>query len=205
MKKVLLAATALLAAAPALAADLGRRPAPYYGPEFARSLFNWTGFYVGGNAGWGWGSALGTDPSGYLIGLQAGYNFQYASGVLAGVETDIAITGLEATGGAGTVSLDYLGTVRGRLGYTMDRFLVYGTGGLAYGRGDVSVGGLSNKQGHLGWTVGAGVEAFFAPNVTARLEYLFADLGKETYATVAGPARVGIDTSIVRVGMNYKF
>jgi opacity protein-like surface antigen len=95
MKKVLLVATALLAATPALAADLGRRPAPYYGPEFARSLFNWTGFYVGGNAGWGWGSALGTDPSGYLIGLQAGYNFQYASGVLAGVETDIAITGAE--------------------------------------------------------------------------------------------------------------
>jgi outer membrane immunogenic protein len=205
MKKVLLAAIALLAAAPAVAADLGRRPGPYYGPDFARSLFNWTGFYVGGNAGWGWGSALGTDPSGYLIGLQAGYNFQYASGLLAGVETDIAITGLDATGTAGTVSLDYLGTVRGRLGYTMDRFLVYGTGGLAYGRGDVTVGGLSNKHGHIGWTVGAGVEAFFAPNVTARVEYLYADLGKESYATVTGPARVGIDASIVRVGMNYKF
>lgn len=206
MKKVLLATIALLVAGPALAADLGgRRTGPYYGPETARSLFNWTGFYVGGNAGWGWGSALGTDPSGYLIGLQAGYNFQYASGLLAGVESDIAITGLDATGAGGTVSLDYIGTVRGRLGYTMDRFLVYGTGGLAYGRGDVSVGGLSNTQTHFGWTIGAGVEAFIAPNITARLEYLFADLGKETYATVTGPARVGFDASIVRMGMNYKF
>jgi outer membrane immunogenic protein len=87
----------------------------------------------------------------------------------------------------------------------MDRFLVYGTAGLAYGRGDVSVGGLSSKQTHIGWTVGAGVEAFLAPNITARVEYLFADLGKETYATVLGPARVGIDTSMVRMGMNYKF
>ena len=206
MKKVLLATVVLLVAGPAIAADLGgRRTGPYYGPEMVRPLFNWTGFYVGGNAGWGWGSALGTDPSGYLIGLQAGYNFQYASGLLAGIESDIAITGLDATGAGGTVSLDYLGTVRGRLGYTVDRFLVYGTAGLAYGGGEVSVGGLSNKQTHIGWTVGAGVEAFIAPNLTARLEYLFADLGKETYATVLGPARVGIDTSIVRMGMNYKF
>jgi outer membrane immunogenic protein len=104
-----------------------------------------------------------------------------------------------------TVSLDYLGTVRGRLGYTVDRFLVYGTAGLAYGGGEVAAGGLSNSKTHVGWTVGAGVEAMIAPNITARLEYLFADLGKENYTTVLGPARVGIDTSIVRAAMNYKF
>jgi opacity protein-like surface antigen len=44
-----------------------------------------------------------------------------------------------------------------------------------------------------------------APNITARLEYLYADLGKETYASVGGPVRVNYDTSIVRMGMNYKF
>ncbi|MEX0591378.1 MAG: outer membrane protein [Xanthobacteraceae bacterium] len=207
MKRLLLAAAAaMVAAGSTSAADLGgRRSTPYYAPEAARSLFNWTGFYVGGNAGWGWGSALGTDPSGYLIGLQAGYNFQYASGLLAGIETDIAITGIDGSAGGATVSLDYVGTVRGRLGYTMDRFLVYGTGGLAYGGGEVAMGGLSNKQTHLGWTLGAGLEAMIAPNITARIEYLYADLGKETYTTVGGPLRVGIDTSIVRVGMNYKF
>jgi outer membrane immunogenic protein len=205
MRKLLLVAAAVLVSAPTFAADLGRRSAPYYGPPTGQSLFNWTGFYIGGNAGWGWGSALGTDPSGYIIGLQAGYNFQYASGLLAGVETDIAITGLEASNGTATVNLDYLGTVRGRLGYTMDRFLVYGTAGLAYGRGDVSVGGLSNKQTHFGWTIGAGVEAMIAPNITARLEYLYADLGRETYTTTLGPMRVGLDTSIVRMAMNYKF
>src|SRR5690606_28189102 len=115
------------------------------------------------------------------IGLQAGYNFQFASGLLAGIETDIAISGIDGSGGVGVFELDYLGTVRGRLGYTIDRFMLYGTAGLAYGRGDVRVAGLSDEQVHIGWTIGAGVEAMLAPNVTARLEYLYADLGKDTY------------------------
>jgi outer membrane immunogenic protein len=206
MKRLLLAATAAtFASAPVLAADMGgRRAAPYYGPPPAQ-LFNWTGFYVGGNAGWGWGSALGTDPSGYLIGLQAGYNFQYASGLLAGIESDIAISGVEGSGGGGTFGLDYLGTVRGRLGYAMDRYLAYGTAGVAYGRGDVALGGLSNEQTHVGYTVGAGVEAMIAPNITARLEYLYVDLGRETYTTVLGPTRASFDANIVRTALNYKF
>jgi outer membrane immunogenic protein len=205
MKKLLLATAAIvLASAPAIAADLGRRTQPYYAPQAAQ-LFNWTGFYVGGNAGWGWGSALGTDPSGYLIGLQAGYNFQYASGLLAGIESDIAISGIDGSLGGTAFGLDYLGTVRGRLGYAMDRYLVYGTAGLAYGRGDVSAGGLSNEQTHLGWTIGAGVEAMIAPNITARLEYLYADLGRETYTTVGGPVRVGFDVNVLRTALNYKF
>lgn len=203
-KNVLLAAAmAVVAGTPAWAADLGRSR-PYYAPPAAQ-LFNWTGFYVGGNAGWGWGSAMGSDPSGYLIGLQAGYNFQYASGLLTGVETDIAISGIDGSGAGGNFELDYLGTVRGRVGYAMDRYLVFGAAGLAYGRGDVRVGGLSNEQTHFGWTIGAGVEAMIAPNITARLEYLYADLGRETYQTVLGPQRTSFEANIVRMGMNYKF
>ncbi len=205
MKRLLLAASALtMAAGSAPAADLGGRSTPYYGQP-AQALFNWTGFYFGGNAGWGWGSALGTDPSGYLIGLQAGYNFQYASGLIAGIETDLAISGMDGSSGGTSFELDYLGTVRGRLGYALDRYMLYGTAGLAYGRGDVRRASLSNEQTHLGWTIGLGVEAMIAPNVTARLEYLYADLGRETYATVNGPVRVGFDANIVRTALNYKF
>lgn len=207
MKKIMLAAAAVCAlSAPAFAGDLPvRRQTPYYAPPPAQQLFNWSGFYVGGHAGYGWGSALGADPSGYLLGLQAGYNFQVASNILAGIETDIAITGMDASRGGNTISLDYLGTVRGRLGATMDRFYLYGTAGLAYGRGDLESGGLSSTQTHIGWTAGLGVEAMIAPNITARLEYLYADLGRETYQTVGGPVRTSIDTSIIRMGMNYKF
>lgn len=207
MKKMMLAAAAVLAVSgPAFAGDLPvRRQTPYYAPPPAQQLFNWTGFYVGGNAGWGWGSALSADPSGYLVGLQAGYNFQLASNILAGIETDIAISGIDGSSGGNTVSLDYLGTVRGRVGTTMDRFYLYGTAGLTYGRGEVESGGLSNRQTHIGWTAGLGVEAMIAPNWTARIEYLYVDLGKETYQTVGLPVRTGIDASIIRMGMNYKF
>lgn len=208
MKKLLLAAsTVLVAATPAFAGDLpARRTSPYYAPaQVAGPLFNWSGFYIGGHAGWGWGSAFGLEPSGYLLGLQAGYNFQLAGAFLAGIETDISFTGIDDKGAGTTFRVDYLGTVRGRLGYAVDRVLFFGAGGLAYGRGDLSMGGLSNKQTQYGWTIGGGVEAMVAPNVTARLEYLFADLGRDTYTTIGGPVRVGYDTSIVRMGMNYKF
>jgi outer membrane immunogenic protein len=206
MKKVLVAASAaLVASAPAFAADLGGRPVgPSYSPPRA-ALFNWAGFYVGGHAGWGWGSALGGDPSGYLLGLQAGYNFQFASGLLAGLETDISISGMDRTFGGTRVSIHHIGTLRGRVGATMDRVLFYGTGGLAYGRGEVGMGGLSNTQAHVGWTLGLGVEAMVAPHVTARLEYLYANLGSRTYTTVLGPTQVRFDANMLRAGMNYKF
>jgi outer membrane immunogenic protein len=210
MKKLLLAAAAaLVVATPTFAGDLPvRRTSPYYGPtQAAAPLFNWTGFYIGGNAGWGWGSAFGLDPSGYLLGLQAGYNFQLAGAFLAGIETDISFTGIDDKGGGAKFAVDYLGTVRGRLGYAVDRVMFFGAGGLAYGRGDLEVANLSNKQTQYGWTIGAGVETMIAPNVTARLEYLYANLGTDTYAIAVAPgtARVSYDTSIVRMGMNYKF
>ena len=208
MKKLLLAASAVLVAAtPAFAGDLpARRTSPYYAPaQVAGPLFNWSGFYIGGHAGWGWGSAFGLEPSGYLLGLQAGYNFQLAGAFLAGIETDISFSGIDDKGAGTTFGVDYLGTVRGRLGYAVDRVLFFDAGGLAYGRGDLTIGGLSNRQTHVGWTLGGGVEAMVAPNVTARLEYLFADLGRDTYSTIGGPVRVSYDTSIWRMGMNYKF
>jgi outer membrane immunogenic protein len=206
MKKLLLAiSAALVATAPALAADIGGRSRPAYGPDLERTLFNWSGFYVGVHGGWGWGSGAGLDPSGYLLGAQAGVNFQMSGPWVAGVETDLAFTGIDDSGGGTTFGVDYLGTVRGRVGYTMDRFMFYGTAGLAYGGGELTVGGLSNKKTHFGWTLGAGVEAFLMPNVTARVEYLFADLGEKTYTTVGGPMRIGFDTSLLRAGMNYKF
>jgi outer membrane immunogenic protein len=83
--------------------------------------------------------------------------------------------------------------------------MFYGTGGLGYGRGDLQIGGLSNKQTHVGWTLGGGIEAMIAPQLSARIEYLYMDLGRETYGSVVGPMNVGFTASLLRVGMNYKF
>lgn len=138
-----------------------------------------------------------------------------------------------------TQKLDWFGTVRGRLGVAVTpRVLLYGTGGLAYGRvstsGSVSainVGGFpgadggtftpvaasfSNSTTKVGWSAGAGVEGAFADNWSARLEYLYVDLGTVSgslatpvIALSGAPLVVGyrshITDNIVRFGVNYRF
>ncbi|MDI4663363.1 porin family protein [Xanthobacter autotrophicus] len=203
MRSRLLASAALVAgvtlAAPAVAADLsGRYPAPYVQPVAA---FTWTGFYIGANAGYGWGSTVNSDPGGFIGGVQAGYNFQFASPFVLGIEADFNLSGLSAGG----YSLNYLGTVRGRLGWAFDRFLVYSTGGLAYGQGSLEILGLSSNSTQTGWTIGAGAEMAFDRNWSARAEYLYVDLGSATYPTVIGPVESGINANILRAGVNYRF
>ncbi|GLK86550.1 outer membrane protein [Ancylobacter defluvii] len=201
--KALLAglALAVAVAAPASAADLSY-PAPtaYAAPV---PVFTWTGFYLGANAGYGWGEAdFSDDTNGFLGGIQAGYNWQFAgSPLVVGIETDLQATNIESP----TFSLDYFGTVRARLGWAVDQFLIYGTGGFAYGRGNYEVAGLSNKQTNTGWTIGAGGEYAFSPNWSVKAEYLYVDLGTETYDTIAGPLDIGTTANILRLGVNYKF
>ncbi|MBS7545806.1 outer membrane protein [Ancylobacter oerskovii] len=201
--KAVLAGLALAAAiaVPASAADLSYpAPAAYAPPA---PVFTWTGFYLGANAGYGWGEAdFSDDTNGFLGGIQAGYNWQFAgSPLVVGVETDIQATNIESP----TFSLDYFGTVRARLGWAVDQFLIYGTGGFAYARGNYEIGGLSNKQTNTGWTIGAGGEYAFSPNWSVKAEYLYLDLGSESYETVGGPIDVGTTANILRLGVNYKF
>jgi outer membrane immunogenic protein len=207
VKKLLWVAGALLASASvSFAGDLPiqRRP-NYVQQDIATSLFNWSGFYVGGNAGYGWGSAIGGDPSGFLGGFQAGYNFQVSPRAVFGFETDISFTSIDDTSGAAKFGVDYLGTLRARVGYSVDRVMFYVTGGAAYGQGQLDVGGLSNKQFHWGWTLGAGVEAAVTQNVSAKVEYLYVDLSDQTYQSILGPRSVGYNTSLIRGGLNYRF
>jgi len=207
MKKLLLAACAAAAAAsPALAGDLPlERRSTYVPPEVANRLFNWTGFYAGIHGGYAWGNAAGLNPNGFVGGVQAGYNFQVSPSGVLGFETDISATSIDDKAGGVKFGVDYLGTIRARAGYTVDRAMFYATGGAAYGRGALEVGGLSNTQFHGGWTLGGGVEAMVTPNVSARLEYLYVDLAKETYQSVVGPTSVSYKTNIVRGGLNYRF
>ena len=89
-----------------------------------------------------------------------------------------------------------------------DRVFVYGTGGFAYG--GVS-GGFSNSSNtRTGWTAGGGVEWLFIPNWSAKVEYLYYDLGSKNYSVIGGTlpavsAKAKMDGSIVRAGLNYKF
>jgi len=232
MKRLtLLAIAGLMAAAwasPSLAADLPR-PA-YKAPVYvAPSAFSWSGFYVGINGGYAWGHSdwnngimgnVSMNVKGGMVGGTLGYNLQTGSFVF-GLEGDVDaswVDGSSGGGGAGTPCASpncetkntWFATGRGRIGYAWDRFLPYLTGGAAGGniKATAANGGSVDKT-KLGWTVGAGVEWAFMSNWSAKVEYLYADLGHVTCeaATCGGGAdtEVSWKTNIVRLGVNYRF
>jgi outer membrane immunogenic protein len=218
MKKLLLASAGLLALgiAAASAADIPRRQAmpakaPLYTPV---PVYNWTGFYVGINGGGGWGRSDFSAPltsdsfrtSGGLVGGTLGYNYQVGQVVL-GLEGDIDWSNIRGSGTCAGLSCsvrnNWLGTVRGRLGYAADRFMPYVTGGVAFGDIKTSVAGFGDSsQTKAGWTVGGGIEAAIAGPWTAKVEYLYVDLGRG--GSVLG-SDAGFKTNIVRAGLNYRF
>ncbi|AZO55678.1 MAG: porin family protein [Mesorhizobium sp.] len=190
-------------------------------PVPVASSFDWTGAYIGVNAGGGFGTttlspsgggpgSIDLDASGFLGGVQAGYNWQVGQFVY-GVEADFQgadIKGdLSIFGPSLETKIDWFGTLRARIGYTpIDRFMIYGTGGLAYGHEKISAPGLDLSKTKAGWTVGAGAEYAINTNWTFKSEYLYTDLGKATFTPGGG---FGVDVKApfhtVRVGLNYKF
>jgi outer membrane immunogenic protein len=201
-----IALAALALAAPASAADVpGRGPIYKTAPA---PLFNWTGFYVGGHGGYGWGDADNLSPSGWFGGGQIGYNWQYAPNWVVGLEGDISGGDISDKNAAGfplvRSKIDTFGSGRARLGYTVDRVMVYGTGGLAWAHDRANDGLVQNSQTHVGWTAGAGVEYAFAPNWSTKLEWLYADYGNKTYALTA-PTNVGVTDNTLKLGVNYRF
>jgi outer membrane immunogenic protein len=168
-------------------------------------------------------SQTGSAPlhtGGVIGGVQIGYNFQFYNNLVVGIETDINGLGQRGRGSFANTTpdlfgnfanavvssekrVDWLGTLRGRLGWLVTpTFLIYGDGGLAYGgvRGSTNVhafftpggpnsfanawtdasGSLSTTR--VGWTAGGGVEWMFMPNWSLKVEYLYYDLGHATWA-----------------------
>jgi outer membrane immunogenic protein len=217
-------ATALIAVAmatPSLAADIVR-PA-YKAPAYIAPAFTWTGFYVGINGGYGWGTSNWTSgvttgspkPKGGLIGGTIGYNLQTGVWVW-GLEGDFDASFIDGTAigtgacaGVGCETKNtWLATGRGRLGYAFDRFLPFVTGGAAFGTIKMTpASGLSETDTKIGWTAGAGLEYAFTGSLSTKIEYLYADLGKTTCeaATCGVATDVSYKTNIVRAGINYRF
>jgi outer membrane immunogenic protein len=211
--------------AAAIAADLA--PPPVIVPT--TQVFSWTGFYIGGNAGYGWTNASGTlttttgqenfsaTGNGFLGGAQAGYNWQIGPAVL-GAEVDFQGTTANGTFSApagpaisATDKLPWFGTLRGRAGYAIDRVLLYATGGAVYGdstmNGTVStVGPFSSSSTFWTWTAGAGVEAAFWGCWSAKLEYLYMGTPSRIPSIpVVTTVTASASSNIVRAGINYHF
>ncbi len=186
-------------------------------------------------------SSLHSQLGGFIGGGQIGYNWQ-SNIFLAGVEADLQGTTANGattqtfinplTGSPGQTlaasKLDYLGTVRARIGVlALDQLLVYVTGGLAYGGGNVSSNFASpafaaagvmypstQSFNRTGWTIGGGVEYALAPNWSITYEVLYYDLGQASTlgSNVIPPANAfregkvfNLNGVIGRVGVNYKF
>lgn len=224
MKRLILAGVAvpaLLTASVGFAADLPRRVAPAYMPPIA-PIFTWTGFYAGLNGGGLFGDfnshgrVRAGSPSGGTIGGTAGYNYQIGNLVL-GLEADVAYAAVNNTKtGPGPITskgtLNFQDTIRGRVGYAYNRLLFFATGGYAGGTVNSTVYDTPNnfysaQSNYLnGYAVGAGVEYAVMPNLSAKLEYLYTDLGSAyNFAHTVDATRVGLSSSNIRAGINYHF
>ena len=250
----------VLAAAPALAADLpSQKGAPAF-VALTAPAFSWTGFYGGLNIGYSWlesyrlpgiefgpgGAPTGVawnypsaDINGVIGGGQVGYNYQFANtGFVVGLEADFQGADLSGRSqGVGSNvgyfpvlstrhSIDWFGTVRGRIGYAVTpTILVYGTGGFAYGEASsrftyLDTAGFwgqgSESDIRTGWTAGGGVEWAFMPNLSAKIEYLYTELdagrgfwfnqitpGGAVSAFTSQQRGVQNHFHTIRVGLNY--
>jgi outer membrane immunogenic protein len=249
MRRNLLASTALttsttLIAGAAWAADMPVK-AP---PPPAVAPFSWSGCYAGGNAGWASTSidqsavvpaanafldSIAYDSSGrehgFIGGGQAGCNWQLDPKWVIGLEGDVDYVkptrsvqfgGEDTVHGSQTTSLHWLATIRGRFGYTWDRWFLYATGGLALGRVQSSVTASdppgfysgSYSATRAGSTEGGGVEYAFTDRLSGKMEYLHFDLSNASYTVfpiaafrpVTWTASAKVSGDIVRVGLNFK-
>jgi len=197
--------------ASAQAADIQQRQAITKAPAMvAAPIFTWTGPYIGINGGYGWGESRSFDVDGGLLGVTAGYNWQMNQ-VVFGIEGDIAWSDISGRGGCGagttcTVENNWLGTVRGRLGWAAGQFMPYVTGGLAFGDVDARRVGFGRTEStEVGYALGAGVEAALWGPVSAKIEYLYVDLGETGRIPGPGGGSADFQTSIIRAGLNYRF
>jgi outer membrane immunogenic protein len=234
------AAAVAMFAGSAQAADLSAPESP-----------SWTGGYIGVVGGYGWGdsdfdadvvdsvdntsiidSLNGSiDVDGFLLGGQAGYDFDFGNGMVLGAVGDMSWSDMDgdtcvndapgcvgdADDSYGFAEINWIATVRARAGFSTGPALFYGTGGLAIADAEASATFIegaadprrSDSNTHLGWVIGAGAEYRMGENMSLGAEYLHVELGREDY-TMRG---TGVDIlsdsdltlDIVRAAVNYRF
>jgi outer membrane immunogenic protein len=233
MKRQLLATTTLTAVfvtwfmsyTPANAADLFV-PAPetVYTPEPV-SAFDWSGAYIGIHGGYSWGKGK-SDPNfsengpiglsnlnGLLVGLNAGFNKQFSNNVVLGAEGDISYTDLDDKTHLYLAPDSYLlkfksdwqASIRARAGYALDNTLLYVTGGVAFAGGKLTFAGSSDRNTHVGWTIGGGIEHAFTPNWFGRIEGRYTEFDKKTYDNAFGKIKHDFHQTSILFGIGYKF
>ncbi len=232
---VILALATITTPAHAQPSRLGSPEKPSANPAdlVAPTVMARTGFYAGEQAGYGFGSARNTlsatapirttDTYRSVIGgFQLGYDYQLPSRVLVGLQGDIVFPyfvddGVVAkhttTTGTVTGKVDFVSTLRSRLGLVYDPWLVYATGGFAWGqsrfREDAAAIGAQPQALRMrsGWSLGAGTELAMTPTWSFKLEYLFDHLGYAAGAFPSGTVNqsMSLDIHNIILGLNWHF
>ncbi len=203
IRLITLAVLAIAAALPAAAADLVFEEPASPPEQQAYTPYDWSGFYLGAQGGYSWNktTVLGADQdvdSG-LAGLHAGYNFQ-SGNIVYGIENDFNYNFDDKN----DARLEWDASGRARVGYALDRTLVFATVGATAAGGKVEVPGTGKKDDILiGWTAGGGVEYAITDNILMRGEYRYSDFGKKDFGSTIGD--FGATQHKVLVGASYKF
>lgn len=206
---------------PVLAADvIDSDPTPPT-PQEAYESFTWSGFYVGGQLGYGTAdtnlstaaASAGGDIDGFLGGGFAGYNWQFDS-IVVGIEGDLSYAGIDNSittpGIVGSAGIDYIGTIGPRIGYAFDRTLFYVEGGYAFANktADLTTGGatFSDDSNASGYFVGVGADYAFTDTIFVGAEYNYAEFDSETLNLGGTSTTIGdTDAHIFKGRIGVKF
>ncbi|WP_297322810.1 outer membrane protein [uncultured Bartonella sp.] len=233
---------ALTAASAAQAADVVAAQEP--APVVAAPAFSWTGFYGGAQIGGSWsdtdlkGRYLGSDnkwspkqgfspdPSGFIGGIYAGYNYDLGNNIVIGADTDWVWGDMDESDSRtynsgltnefkldGKLKEKWAGSTRARVGYAVDRWMPYIAGGVAYAKVDshfrvknaAGTTSYSDSDTLTGWTIGAGFDYAMTDHIILRAEYRYTDFGDDDYGNKNIKYNVDYKTNDFRVGVAYKF
>ncbi len=187
-----------------------------YATPASAQEFDWSGFYLGMHTDYSFSkgkdvaSAQKLKSKTFDLGLHTGYNIQWDSMIL-GFEADfnpIVLSKKKRYGGAITQAyLSPLATTRLRVGYAMDRALLFGTGGLSFGSGSLKGGGKKSDKMHVGWVLGGGMEYAVNENWILRGQYLYHNYGKaKNYKLLPTTRKVKYNAAhSLSLGVSYKF
>lgn len=240
MSRLLFAGMALVALAASCASRAADLPATI--PMAPGPVYDWSGFYAGAHLGGaldsratavsgttGGSGTLATEASGFAAGGQVGFDYALTPHWVAGLEADFSGAGLKSSAQLTTATttevqkdngIDLFGTIRGRVGYAVNTWLIYGTGGFGWAGEQLSRTQLAGTTGTavpgtvetawetgFGWAAGAGMEWAFSHYWTLRVEYLHLDLGTASFLFPQAGERYQVTGTVdtVRIGFNYMF
>lgn len=218
MRYLIITAAAFMAA-PASAVDTavtGSHAAP---SDSMDGYYDWSGGYAGMAAGYGWMDGhfetAGYPPAqselnGSILGVFGGFNIALYQALILGIEGDVEYNfqdvTVTSTFGTFNGGVDLQGSARIRLGYALDRLLIYGSAGWSGAHLEANLTGVGEASGNFsGYTLGAGIDYAVTEGIFGRIDYRYTDYSSGNI--IFGPASVNADLTqqMVKVGLGIKF